>query len=211
MSQRSGDWIQTFTGRRFWPLDPRPEEVEVEDIARALSRLCRFTGHTREFYSVAQHSCLVADFLDRKWRDKALAFEGLIHDAAEAYLGDISRPLKGFLYLDLPFVMRDQQIGEAEDLLLAVIRRALGATAPELSRRALVKQADEVLLATEARDLMSPLDPDWAKWLDGIEAMPDPIDPWSPNRAFTEFMDRFVALSPRPIGREAVPEFRPAL
>ena len=60
LEQRKGDWMQTATGGVFWPVDPRPEDVEIEDIAHALSLICRYCGHVREFYSVAQHSVLVA-------------------------------------------------------------------------------------------------------------------------------------------------------
>lgn len=58
---RIGDWMQTASGRMFWPVDPRPEDVEINDIAHALSLTCRYCGHVREFYSVAQHSVLVSD------------------------------------------------------------------------------------------------------------------------------------------------------
>lgn len=60
---RRGDWIQTFTGRRFWPLDPRPEDVCIEDIAHALSLKCRFGGHCTRFYSVAEHSVHVSNYV----------------------------------------------------------------------------------------------------------------------------------------------------
>jgi len=87
MAARIGDWIQTYTGKRFWPLDPRPEDVDILDIAHSLSLLCRFTGHTSSFYSVSQHSILVAQEVPKRLRLWAL-----FHDAAEAYIGDIARP-----------------------------------------------------------------------------------------------------------------------
>lgn len=82
-------WIQTYTGLEFNFMDPDPSTVCVEDIAHALSRLCRFTGHTPQHYSVAQHSVLVSQNIH-----SAYAFEGLMHDAAEAYVGDVSAPAK---------------------------------------------------------------------------------------------------------------------
>lgn len=85
---RRGDWIQTYTGRKFWPLDPHPDDVVIDDIAHALSMLCRFGGHCSRFYSVAEHSIYVA-----RWcRQNPLW--GLLHDASEAYLVDVPRPLK---------------------------------------------------------------------------------------------------------------------
>ena len=86
---RKGDWIQTFTGVQFWPLDPRPEEIFIIDIAHALSNICRFGGHSRCFYSVAEHSVIVSEHVSQENKLAAL-----LHDATEAYLGDMVRPLK---------------------------------------------------------------------------------------------------------------------
>src|ERR1051326_5301684 len=81
--------IMTFSGRWINPLNPRPEDIDIVDIAHALSNQCRFTGHTRFFYSVAQHSCLVSDECANPHK-----LGGLLHDASEAYLSDIARPIK---------------------------------------------------------------------------------------------------------------------
>src|SRR5690242_11754504 len=86
---RRGDWMQTYTGRRFWPLDPRVDDIDIGDIAHHLSLVCRFAGACREFYSVAQHCVGVSYVCDPKD-----ALWGLLHDAAEAYVGDMVRPLK---------------------------------------------------------------------------------------------------------------------
>lgn len=98
MSDRKGDWIQTFTGRQFFPLDPRPNEICIEDIAHALSLQCRYGGHTRRFYSVAEHCCILANYAPPH-----LMLTALMHDAAEAYLVDVPRPIKKSLaiYYDL--------------------------------------------------------------------------------------------------------------
>lgn len=82
-------WILTYTGQKIDPLKPEPGKIALLDIAHALSNICRFTGHSSSFYSVAQHSLLVAKLCDPEYR-----LEGLLHDAPEAYLNDIARPLK---------------------------------------------------------------------------------------------------------------------
>jgi uncharacterized protein len=82
-------WIQTYSGAKVNPLDLAPADVRIEDIAHALSLLCRFGGHVREFYSVAQHSWIVSHLCPPED-----ALQGLLHDASEAYLGDMVAPLK---------------------------------------------------------------------------------------------------------------------
>lgn len=184
---RCGDWMQTASGRRFYPLDPRPEEVHLEDIAAALSRLCRFGGHCRAFYSIAQHSVLVS--LACAPED---ALAGLLHDAAEAYVGDMIRPLKRHPNL--------RAYCNIEEEIRAAIwwRFRLGrAGAPWEDRFALpasVKHADEVLLATEARDLMGHgCMETWTTWK-LAEPLPRPIVPWGPEEARDRFLVRFAAL-----------------
>lgn len=86
------NWIQTFSGKAFHPLNPKVEEVCIEDIAHALSQQCRYTGHTHDFYSVAEHSIYVAMVLPTPYK-----LWGLLHDASEAYVADIARPLKPYL------------------------------------------------------------------------------------------------------------------
>ena len=81
---RIGDWMQTYTGERFWPLDPRIEDIHIRDISMALGKLCRYGGHTIFFYSVAEHSVLVSEYVPEEY-----ALWGLLHDASEAYLSDI--------------------------------------------------------------------------------------------------------------------------
>jgi hypothetical protein len=88
MSDRKGSWIQTFTGRQFWPLDPDPDDIDIRDIAHALSMKCRYGGHCIKFYSVAEHSILVSRNCYKH------RMEALLHDAAEAYLCDLPSPVK---------------------------------------------------------------------------------------------------------------------
>lgn len=169
------EWIQTFTGRRFWPLDPRAEDIRIEDIAHALSNICRFTGHTLKFYSVAQHSVLVSRIVP-----PADALWGLLHDASEAYLTDIAKPVK-----ESP-AFAEYKL--AEDKLARVVAEAFSLPWP---MPASVKKADCVLLATERRDVMRSTD---LAWNVPAEPMLRRITPWTPEAAEQAFLDRYQYL-----------------
>ena len=82
-------YIQTYNGKLFSLIDPQPEDVHIADIIESLSKQCRFVGHCKYFYSVAQHSVIVSNIVNEEERLAAL-----MHDAVEAYIGDISKPLK---------------------------------------------------------------------------------------------------------------------
>ena len=134
---RVGGWIQTYTGVAFYPFDPRPSEIQIHDIAHALSMQCRFTGHVKEFYSVAQHSVLVALHCpqeDRLW--------ALLHDATEAYLADVARPVKQHAVME-PY-------RTIENDLERMICQRFGLP---LEKPSSVTVADKRMLATEKRDL----------------------------------------------------------
>lgn len=175
-SPRKGGWIQTYTGLVMYPLDPQPEEICIEDIAHALSHLCRFTGHCREFYSVAEHSIRVS--FACKPED---ALWGLLHDASEAYLADMSRPVKRYA----PFGEKYRQV---EDRLMKTIAAKFGLD-PECPDS--VKHADTVLLMTEKRDLMHGCNKPWE---DTAEVLEPQIYPIKPRSAKTFFLERFVEL-----------------
>lgn len=168
-----GDWIQTFSGLAMFPLDPRPEEIALMDIARALSNTCRFPGHTHTFYSVAEHSVHVSRLVpqeDRAW--------GLLHDASEAYLCDIARPLKR-----LPEFSYYRRI---ERQLQSAIAERFGL---DPDQPAAVTAADDLMLAVEASELIAPLLPGWEKWIERIAKCKVSVaSPWNPERAFREFM-----------------------
>ena len=168
-------WIQTFTGKAFYPLADEPGEIDIRDIAHALSLQCRFNGHCNVFYSVAQHSVRVSEVVPSEF-----ALWGLMHDAAEAYLSDLPRPVKG----QMP------QFSELEDKLLGRILAAYDLSLPMPSQ---VKLADEQLLMTEARDLMQspPMD-----WLIPVDALDDlKIEPMSPTQAEQAFLQRYDQLT----------------
>ena len=177
--ERNGDWMQTFTGRQFWPIDPRPDEISIVDIAHALANQCRYAGHCKAFYSVAQHSVIVShacDFDDALW--------GLLHDAAEAYLVDLPRPIKRFSELGAHY--RD-----VEAALMRVICERFKLSLPEPVS---VKKADNVVLVTEMRDLMAQPPEKWKEsWSN--EPLKTKIYPLSPEVAKREFLDRFEELT----------------
>ncbi|MBW1879778.1 MAG: phosphohydrolase [Deltaproteobacteria bacterium] len=167
------DWIQTYTGQRFRPLEPEPSAIRIEDIAHSLSLLCRFNGHCRVFYSVAEHSVRVSHAVPPE-----TALVGLLHDAAEAYLSDLPRPFKRWL----------PAFEEAEDHLLQVILEHFDEPWPLPDE---VLRADDVLLATEMRDLMG--EPP-APWGLRQEPLDEHIVALRSAEAKQAFIERFEAL-----------------
>ncbi len=136
MIKERGDWIQTYTGKKFYPLDPRPEDVCIEDIAHALSLICRYNGHSRVFYSVAEHSYRMSLAEIRgnpKWF--------LMHDAAEAFLSDVPRPIKPML----------PEFAQIEKSILKVIGEKFNLGEFD---EAEILNADLIMLATEKRDVL---------------------------------------------------------
>jgi uncharacterized protein len=178
MRERNGDWLQTYGGVKFYPLDPQPEEIQIEDIAHALARQCRFSGHVRAFLSVAEHSVHVTQLCPP--RD---ALAGLLHDASEAYLVDLPRPLKR-----LPEFRIYREI---EAKLQATIFRRFGLS-PEMPRS--VKLADDAQLDAEAVALMSPLHRDWTMTGEMGGIYPEL---WPPDNAELRFLARFYELKGR--------------
>lgn len=174
MSTR-GPWIQTRKGRQFFVFDPRPDDFDIEEIAWALSMQCRYNGHTKQFMSVAQHSVMVAELSDPED-----ALWGLLHDAAEAFIGDMVRPLKR----SMPeFVV-------VENRILSQLAFAYGL---EPDMPASVKRADNVALATEQKLIMAPAPADWALL---EKADPDIVEipEMHPAEAFQHFMQTWDYL-----------------
>ena len=87
-------YITTVTGKHFYPLDPRQEDIDIVDIAQALAFICRANGHFRHFYSVAQHSIACAKEAIERGYALEVILGCLLHDASEAYLCDVTRPVK---------------------------------------------------------------------------------------------------------------------
>lgn len=174
--ERHGDWNQTFLGKKFWCLDPRPEEVFLEDIAHSLSNMCRFAGHVNDFYSVSQHSVLVSENVppeDALW--------GLLHDASEAYLVDVPRPLKIQPEMSL--------YREAEARLMVAICQRFGLPIEEPES---VKIADKRMVTTEKRDLLVDGPGRWKNVTTPYEFV---IEPWLPEKAKAVFLKRYAELN----------------
>lgn len=175
VSWRRGDWMQTFTGRQFWPMDPRPEDVDPLDIAHALSLLCRYNGHVDRFYSVAEHCVLMSHAVppeDALW--------ALLHDATEAYVGDMIRPLK--------HSMPDYRAAEDRVMVAIVERFELAST----SMPASVKDVDNRILLTERATLMDRHAGEWA--VDHLEPLPVKVLGWDPMWAEARYIDRLLEL-----------------
>jgi len=173
------NWIQTrYSPIRVYPLDMQPHSIRFDDIAHALSMKCRWGGHTNQFYSVAQHSCIVA-YLCLDVGGAQLAAKGLLHDAAEAYLPDVAAPIKHRFQID------GESFSTVEDRLLRKIYDALGVAWPTHGEWEQIKHADLVALRTEARDLMHICDSTWG------QGMPDPMRrpdiPHNPAEMYTYF------------------------
>jgi 5'-nucleotidase len=186
-----GPYIQTVSGRRFNPLEPDPDEVDIGDIARALSNQCRFGGNSRTYYSVGQHSCLVSDLVAERGGDLDAQLWALLHDASEAYLVDLPHPLKHRSELGRLYAAAE------DDLQAAILQHFdLPAEPPPL-----IKQVDRALLATERRAVASEA---W-HWpeLDGFEPLELDIDPWLPERAYEEFLARYERLAAARTGARA--------
>jgi len=181
MELKRGDWIQTFTGKRVYPFDMTLSDIDIFDIAHALSNLCRFTGHTNRFYSVAQHSVIMSDICYHTY-GKECAKVALLHDASEAYFGDMSRPIKRSLN-------DDNVILTANDVLQEMIYSKFGIYTSSHTWENPVRKTDNILLYTEGRDLMGGTD----GWHDALHIVPlkKIIHPAYPKVAFNMFIKRF--------------------
>jgi 5'-deoxynucleotidase YfbR-like HD superfamily hydrolase len=169
-----GPTILLYGGTYFDFLDPEGSAFTIEDVAHGLSQTCRFAAQCERFYSVAQHSVYVSRIVPEED-----AFAGLMHDAAEAFIGDVSKPLKDIL----------PEYRTIEDRIEAAVFARFGVPYP-LPRS--VKDADLVMLATEQREVMANRD-DW-DYTSGRRPLEMHIDMWSPADAKRAFLDRFGEL-----------------
>lgn len=172
MKQR-GEWMQTRAGLAYWPLDPKPEEILIDDIAHALGMLCRYGGHCRRFYSVAEHSVLVSKLVPKEH-----ALLGLLHDATEAYLVDIPRPVKRML----------PQYQELEEINWRAIAAKFRLP---ISMPPCIKEADLAVCLAEQKALMTPAPYPWS--ITGAIPKVD-IECLPPAAAASHFLERFYEI-----------------
>jgi hypothetical protein len=191
MSKLHDVWVGTYTNKRFRPFDPRPEDVDIEDIAHSLAHQCRFNGHCGMYYSVAEHSLLVASNVAPEF-----ALWGLMHDAAEAYISDIVRPIKARLFVFCGEEWGDgepdySQIRVSESRILRVIARKFGLVWPMPTE---VETADLRALATERDNLFDEDQPEWTD-LAGVTPYDTLLACMTPRNARWHFLERFSQLS----------------
>lgn len=176
-SARKGDWMQTYTGRQFWPLDPRPDDVDIRDIARSLSMMCRYAGHVRKFYSVAEHCCHIFDAVADL--DDEVRLWALLHDASEAYLVDVPRPVKPHL----------TNYREIEDAVMQSVAQRFGLMSP---MPGVIKDLDRRILADERAQIVGATAHEWC---DCGPALDITIHGWAPAQAESEFLRRMDACA----------------
>lgn len=179
--ERTTQWMETHTGMKLF-LPVTAEMLNIEDIAHALSLQCRYAGHTNEFYSVAEHCCILADYVwrysrgfDHKQR-KRLALSALLHDASEAYLVDIPKPIK-------PYLSNYKELEQQIEGVLAEKWDLVYPWTPMLMR------ADCRILLDERKALFNWSGLDWELPVD--EPLGVTIKAWSWKDAKAAFLERF--------------------
>ena len=179
-----GNWISTYSGKRFkFESVIDPATIDIDDIAHSLSMQCRFNGHTREFYSVAEHSLIMSFMVEVEAPfhiKKEASLYALLHDAAGAYVEDIVTPLK------------TDEMRMREDVIMSAIvsRFALKLSAEVIAE---VKKADLRMLATEVNQLMYP--GHHYPQLRGINPYKIQLRTWQPKEAMAAFECRYHELT----------------
>lgn len=170
---REGDYMETFTGKKFYPIDPRLDDIYIEDIAHALSNICRFNGHCKFFYSVAQHCVICHDYASKQFYGD-VPLHCLMHDAAEAYACDIPRPLKKYIDGYKPI---ENQIQEQ-----ILFKFGLWPVDPYIHTN--VKAIDDIVLHQEAKVLLNQTGWSQDELINQIT-----IEQWTPDRAEAMFLE----------------------
>lgn len=174
-------WIHTHTGRAVDLVRPRPEDICLEDIAHALAHQCRYTGHAKRFFSVAEHSVLCADQIYHETGIRSLAWSGLMHDAHEAYTGDVASPIKACL-------------GDAWRSFESRLERAVSARYGVFQTHE-TRLADLRALHTE-REQVLPWPPPQEWLIPHAEKYPGGLLFWTPSQAKVAFLSAVTAYAP---------------
>ena len=183
---RVGEWIQTASGRKFYPLDPREDEIFIEDLAHHLANQCRFGGACRDLYSVAQHSVLGSLEIARRGGSSVEQLQFLVHDGSEGLgLPDLTRPVKRFSKFGEIYC-------EVEDPIQRAVYRRFGL--PEKAAPA-IHEMDDVMLLTERRDIMAPPPEPWREDDRPRELLAERIVFWTPREAHFWFLFRLFELT----------------
>ena len=184
------DWIETYTGKKVKLLSPDPSEINIEDIAHGLSRICRFSGQCKHFYSVAQHSLNMAIEMNNRRFGSRLVLLALLHDASEAYIGDVPRPVKQMLLV----------YHEIEKRVQSAIWKGIGIDPPSPFEKEVIKRFDDILLGYEAKMLMGCRDSWNQKYLkDELLLSSKHFDYCNPAEIEYKFLSAFASLtSPQP-------------
>lgn len=181
-TERTARPMKTYSGRQIWPLDPKRFDLSIDDVAHHLSMLCRWNGACRSFYSVAQHSVYVARLMPPELQAAAL-----LHDAAEAYVGDVVRPFKRQVWVgEAGTILRT--VNEVEGVILRELFLGLAVDWPSDSQWQAIKQVDDAVMGAEARDLFDH-DPDWYLHQPEVPKAAISIRPRGPVAAEEEFRD----------------------
>lgn len=170
------NFMQTFSGEPFYPLAPTEDDIQIVDIAHALGMVCRYGGHVRRFYSVAEHCVLLSHTVDPEH-----ALWALLHDSTEAYVGDMVFPLKA----EIPAYQK------IEDRLMDVIAAKYGLPG---EMPAQVKEHDRRIVIDERDDLMSPSRQPWPA-LEGLPPLGVTVHGWYPHQAEEKYLSRFHELT----------------
>jgi len=171
----NGNWIQTYTGRQVF-FDAQPNQYHIVDIAHGLSNACRFAGQCNQFYSVAQHSVLVSQRVPEEF-----ALWGLMHDAPEAYTGDIVHPYKIQFF----------ELQRVEAIMMRSIGDVFGLSSP---RPDIIGEVDVRMWATEWKELMLPSVGKMGKKYQNVEPYPEKIAPVSSIKAEQMFLNMWLSL-----------------
>lgn len=186
--------IETYSGLYIDLKNPQKAQISLEDVAHALSNIGRFTGHCQRFYSVAEHALLTAEYLLENGFSKRIALQALHHDSSEAYLGDVSRPLKALLEPEYKIL---------ENRMTEAIFEAFDIPLPTEFEQRFIKQVDDWALCVEAWFLLKSKGMGWETDRLYVPSLDDNVKgigrlsvPQSPSLIKEEFLEMHLKLSP---------------